>query len=182
MKRAGKIVRGPLSDEKILSSHCWAIIKHQKTRLWTLTEITPLLPNVPASKLANATAVATITLWGWHWDKATHIPRYFKTGVSRIDVTHWHSGNPQFYSIYMEITTGNIPDTVVILIVFRSPVFWCFVIAQQRLDRIFSSERGPLIIFPSLFIPNFFDYLVNLWLKTLHPPEDPLVFCKLYLI
>ena len=82
----------------------------------------------------------------------------------------------------MEITTGNIPDTVVILIVFRSPVFWCFVIAQQWLDRIFSSERGPLIIFPFLFIPKIFDYLVDLWLKNLHPPEDPLVFCKLYLI
>ena len=36
--------------------------------------------------------------------------RYSKTGAHQTDVTHWHSGNPQFYSICMEIMTGNIPD------------------------------------------------------------------------
>ena len=43
-----------------------------------------------------------LNLWGPHWDEATHIWRYSKTGVSWTDVTHWHSGKVQFYNIYME--------------------------------------------------------------------------------
>ena len=45
-----------------------------------------------------------LELWGQHWDKATRIQRYSKTGVSWTNMTHWHwhSGNPQFHSMYME--------------------------------------------------------------------------------
>jgi hypothetical protein len=65
------------------------------------------------------------------------------------------------------------------MIVFKGLVFY---ISQQWLDGIFSSERGPLIIFHALSIPEISDYLENGLLNSLHPREDPPVFCRLYLL
>jgi hypothetical protein len=70
----------------------------------------------------------------------------------------------------------------VLYVVFKGPVFSVFDISQQWLDGKFLSERGPTIIFHSLSIPKFSDYLDNGSLNCLHSRGDPPVFCRFYLL
>jgi hypothetical protein len=68
------------------------------------------------------------------------------------------------------------------VLVFKGPVFSVLDKSQQWLDGNLSSERGPPIIFHSLSIPKFLDYLDNGSLNCLHSRGDPPVFCRFHLL